>query len=199
MLTSEKILNAVQAYVLHYLKDNLSSKLTFHNVNHTQEVVLATKEIATHYNLSDEHLNLIQIAAWFHDCGYAKVYTGHENLSKEIAEAFLKEHEYPEKLITHVLSCIEATRYPQNPMTVEAKILCDADLYHFTKPDYHRYENALRVELELYFKHGYSETEWTRTNCEMLENHVYFTDYGKEVLQKFKAINIKRMKCKCSG
>jgi len=197
MDTSEKLLNAVQVYVLGYLKDNLSSKLTFHTVNHTLEVVQAAGEIATHYNLSDENLKLIQIAACFHDCGYATVYTGHENLSKQIAEDFLKEHNYPENLLTHVLSCIEATRYPQNPMSVEAKILCDADLYHFTRPNYHRYEHALRVELELYFKRGYTETEWTRTNCEMLENHAYFTDYGIEVLQKFKAINIERMKCKC--
>ncbi len=199
MLTSEKILKAVEVYVMSYLIDNLSSKLTFHNVNHTLEVVHAVKEIATQDDLSEEQFVMIQIAAWFHDCGYAKAYTGHEDGSKQMASDFLEANEYPEKFISMVVDCIEATRYPQKPMTKEAGILCDADLYHFTKPDYHCYEDALRRELELYFNHGYSHTEWAHTNCGMLENHVYFTAYGKNVLQKFKAINIERMRCKCSS
>lgn len=196
MLTSEKILIAVQVFVLKYLKTNLPTTLSFHNVNHTLDVVQAVKDISTHYNLSDEHLNRIKIAAWFHDCGYAKAYTGHESVSKQIAEDFLKEQDYPESEIAEILSCIEATRYPQNPMSVEAKILCDADLYHFTKPDYHRYELALRLELEYYFKNKYSDSEWARINCKMLETHEYFTEYGREKLQKFKAINVVQMRCR---
>jgi len=199
MLTSGKILNAVEIYVMAYLKDNLSSKLTFHNLNHTLEVVHAVKEIAAQDDLSEEQLVIIQIAAWFHDCGYAKAYTGQEDSSKQLANDFLKDNQYPEEFITRVLKCIEATRYPQKPMIKEARILCDADLYHFTKPDYHCYEDALRRELELYFNHGFTKTEWAHTNCGILENHVYFTDYGKNVLQKFKTINVGRMKCKCIG
>lgn len=196
MSRSEKILNAVKKYVSRYLKDNLSPDLTFHNIDHTLDVVHAAREIALVNNLSDEQRDNIEIAAWFHDCGCAQIYTGHETLSKSVASEFLLGHHYPENEIKQILECIEATRYPQNPQSIEAKIICDADLYHFTKPDYHRYESALRLELETYFNNKYTDAEWARTNCLMLENHEYFTDYGKKILQKFKAINLERLRSK---
>ncbi|MEJ7780691.1 MAG: HD domain-containing protein [Daejeonella sp.] len=196
MTAPENILTSVEHYVLSYLKENLPSNLTFHNVHHTLEVVHAVKEIGTKYPLTKEQLKVIQIAAWFHDCGYAEIYIGHEDVSKKIANDFLRGHSFPATLIETVLTCIEGTRYPQNPITLEAKILCDADLYHFTKPDYHCYEQALRIEHERYFKMLYSDKDWADANCKMLKTHQYFTDYGMQVLQKFKEINIDRMECK---
>ncbi len=196
MLTSEEVLDAVKNHVSKFLKVNLSPDLTFHNADHTFEVVRAAREISLEYDLSDEQRNNIEIAAWFHDCGYSQLYTDHETLSKSLARDFLQEHHYPEYAISQVLDCIEATRYPQNPQSIASKIICDADLYHFTRPDYHRYENALRLELETYFENQYSDIEWARTNCLMLENHEYFTDYGKNTLQKFKDVNMERVRSK---
>ncbi|SKB39996.1 HD domain-containing protein [Daejeonella lutea] len=195
MLATEKLIPAVQSFVLKFLTENLPENLSFHNVNHTLEVVHAAKEISGQVELSEEQLRIIQVAAWFHDCGYARAYTGHENFSKEIAAEFLTEQDYGESFIKQVQDCIEATRYPQKPHTMEARILCDADLYHFTKPDYHCYEIALRSELEIYFKNKYTDPQWARINCSMLEHHEYFTDYGKDILQQFKAINMERMRC----
>lgn len=196
MSLPKSILNAVEEFVPTFLNDNLSASLVFHDVGHTLEVVRASKEIGLYSNLTPKQLNIVQIAAWFHDCGYTDVYTGHETLSKQIATDFLISQSYPHELIEAVNSCIEATRYPQNPKTPEAKVVCDADLYHFTKPDYHNYEQSLRDELAVYFKKEYSDEEWARTNCEIMINHTYFTDYGKEVLQKFKEINIENMRCR---
>lgn len=192
----ESILNAVEQFVPAFLKENLSASLAFHDIGHTLDVVKASKEIGLHSNLTPLQLNVVQIAAWFHDCGYTDVYTGHETSSKKIAADFLISRSYPDKLIETVNGCIEATRYPQSPQTPEAKVVCDADLYHFTKPDYHNYEQSLRDEFAVYFKKMYSDEEWARTNCEMMINHAYFTDYGKEVLQKFKEINIENMRCR---
>ena len=196
MVILESTLKAVQEFIPAFLNDNLSASLVFHDIRHTLEVVRASKEIGLHSNLIPKQLNVVQIAAWFHDCGYTDVYTGHETLSKKIATDFLISQSYPNNLIEKVNTCIEATRFPQSPKTPEAKVVCDADLYHFTKPDYHNYEQSLRNELAVYFKKVYSDEEWARTNCEMMINHTYFTDYGKEVLQKFKEINIETMRCR---
>lgn len=199
MQTPEKIVTTVQTFVLKFLTENLPDNLSFHNVNHTLEVVHAAKEISGQFNLNDEQFNIIQISAWFHDCGYARAYTGHENFSKEIAREFLQGQGCAESLIQQVSDCIEATRYPQKPHSTEARILCDADLYHFTKPDYHCYESALRSELEIYFENKYSDLQWACINCSMLEQHEYFTEYGKEILQQFKSINMGRMRCLAQG
>jgi predicted metal-dependent HD superfamily phosphohydrolase len=196
ILLLKNTLTAVQEFVPGFLEDNLSASLVFHNVDHTVDVVRASKEIGIQSKLTPEQFNVVQIAAWFHDCGYTDIYTGHETLSKQIARDFLISKSYPDELIEIVSGCIEATRYPQEPKTLEAKVVCDADLYHFTKPDYHNYEESLRNELAVYFKKEYTDEEWAKTNCEMMITHCYFTEYGKTVLQKFKEINIENMKCR---
>ena len=44
--------------------------LVFHNLEHTENVVRKVNEIAGHYNLSEEDMMIVYIAAWFHDTGY---------------------------------------------------------------------------------------------------------------------------------
>ncbi|MES3016607.1 MAG: HD domain-containing protein [Bacteroidota bacterium] len=191
-----KVLSEVAKYVPRLLKTELSKSLVFHNLNHTLEVVQASAEIGSHCDFTAEQMNIVQVAAWFHDCGYTQAYTGHENISKDIATGFLCGIGYPQEFLDCVVNCIEATRYPQKPIGVESRALCDADLYHFTRPDYHRYEEALRVEFERYFDKHPTDAIWAQTNCDMLTAHHYHTDYGREVLQKFKEINLERMRCK---
>jgi predicted metal-dependent HD superfamily phosphohydrolase len=196
MKSTKKILGHVQQYAFKYLEGKLSPELGFHNLNHTVEVTLCVREIAENLNVSDEELSVVQVAAWFHDFGYSKTYIGHEDFSKATAKRFLKNHAFPKTLITRVLDCIEATRFPQTPHSLEAMILCDADLYHLTKPGYPRYEEALRKELSVFLNKHYTDTEWKEANCSMLATHQYFTDYGRNVLQKFKEVNLAFMRCK---
>jgi len=91
------------------------------------------------------------------------------------------------------LDCIEATRFPQNPKSPEEEVLEDADLYHFTKRDYFKYEQRLRKEFKTYLGKTFTDMEWAETNCTLLKSHCYYTMYGKNVLQKFKEVNIERL------
>lgn len=92
------------------------------------------------------------------------------------------------------MACIGATRFPQNPKSIEEEVLTDADLYHFTKPDYPKYEQRLRKEFKIYLGRTYTDKEWAETNYTLLKSHSYYTPYGKTVLQKFKEVNIERLK-----
>lgn len=192
----EKLISQVREYASFYLRDNLSEKLSFHNIRHTREVVEAVNEIGRYSNLSRIQLAIVTVAAWFHDIGYAVRYTGHEDESKRIAEIFLDEHSSPKDFTQAVLMCIEATRYPQRPQSLEAKVVCDADLYHFSRPDYNSYEEALRQEFNTFLSKEYSDKEWRENNCKLLSEHSYHTDYGKEVIQKFKEVNMERIGCR---
>jgi predicted metal-dependent HD superfamily phosphohydrolase len=71
--------------------------------------VKAIGEICSAYDLSDKKVELLHIAAWFHDTGYDKGSEGHENRSCQYMEAFLKEHNVPEEDIQTVAACIRAT------------------------------------------------------------------------------------------
>lgn len=192
-MTNGDIIDKVREYILQLLSGKLPNSMSFHTVMHTQEVVKAAIEIAGESNFSPKQLEVVTLAAWFHDCGYIKTYNNHENSSKTIASDFLKRNSYPREDIEQVLACIEATRFPQKPTSPEGEVLADADLYHFTKPDYPKYEQQLRKEFEIYFAKIFTDSEWAETNYTLLKSHRYYTSYGKNVLQKFKEINIQRL------
>lgn len=196
MLHNGLLLKNVEEYVTTLLSQNLSSNLTFHNLSHTENVVSAVIEIAAHCLLPPDKFEMVVIAAWFHDCGYTTTYINHEDSSKAIASKYLQSISYPADKINEISDCIEATRYPQKPKTTEAEILCDADLYHLAKPDYNNYQQALRQERYLFFDEKDTDVAWVNKNCTMLSSHIYFTEYGKDVLQKFKEINLERLRCK---
>ena len=189
MTTNPNITALVQKYVLQLLWKQLPATLYFHNIGHTQNVVQAAIEIASKSGFDTTQTEIVTLAAWFHDCGYTRTYDQHEEASKTIAQAFLQNHQYPAHQIAEVLRCIDATKFPQNPKSPESQVLADADLYHLSLPDYPTYAQKLRTEWALLGKH-FSDTEWTKTNLNLLKCHSYFTTYGKNVLQKHKEQNI---------
>lgn len=188
------LVEAVSSYVILFLSENLSNELVFHNINHTYKVVAAAREIGPQCYLSDNEMLALEVAAWFHDCGYANTYLGHENESKKIAKDFLENYGCENDFISSVLNCIESTKYPPKPFSLIEKVLCDADLYHLTRANYPKYEKALRREFEIFLKLIYTDEEWLKKNCWFLSEHTYYTDFGQEVLSKFKETNI-QMHC----
>lgn len=189
----DNLLQAVRDYVIVFLTENLSQQLTFHNINHTYEVVSAVREIAGENTLSDEDLCALEIAAWFHDCGYAFCYKGHEEESNRIAKNFLENFNCDASFIDKVLKCIESTKYPQNPVSDIEKVICDADMFHLTRTNYHMYEKALRLEFEKFLGLTFTDEEWQMENHIFLQHQHYFTSYGQDVLEKFKDVNIQLM------
>lgn len=195
MIDFEAIIDEIGEFVSKFLKTELSPSLLFHNYSHTKEVVFSTQELCLRCDSPNLKKNVVVIAAWFHDCGYSAIYSGHEKVSCQIAIDFLLTKNVPHQFIKDVTDCIMATVYPQNPVTLESQILCDADFFHFARTDYDLHEQKLRKEWELCLDKRYTDSEWHQQNCKLLANHQYFTDYGKNVLQKFKEVNIGTMNC----
>lgn len=189
-----KIVNDAGKFVEKFFANKISLDLAFHNLNHTFDVVQAVKIIGLQSDISETDLCSVEIAALFHDCGYSEAYVGHEEISKKIATSFLTAHDCTKEFIMEVEECIEATKFPQSPINLKAKILCDADMFHFTKTNYPLYADALRKEHTVYFNIIYSDAEWGFINYEFLFYHKYFTGYGKNILEQFKQINIEKLK-----
>lgn len=191
-----KIVAEVSHSVRKIFQSDLPDTLYFHNIRHTEEVVSASIEIGKATGLSDEELEIVVIASWFHDVGYCYKYAGHEELSMEIAEKTLLLLNYEKFNIKEVISCIAATKYPQNPKTTSDMVLCDADLYHLSLETYPHYAENLRKEWHSFLGRSYSDQEWRHVNCILLESHTYFTPFGQQVLQPKKEKNIIAIKCK---
>jgi predicted metal-dependent HD superfamily phosphohydrolase len=191
------ILKEAAEYAKDFLSKNLPSDLHFHNLKHTEEVVAAAEEISRTMEISDEDIEVVQLAAWFHDTGYCKKYTGHEMESVRIAEEFLREKGYPEDKIKKVKSCILSTEYQAEPKNDLEMIMSDSDLYHLATDRFFEKSENLKKELLKYkIKGEMDERDWMQMNLFFIKHHHYHTPYGKEVLDKGRQKNTKALKKK---
>ena len=72
MLVETSVVGKVKDHVIKVLSDQLSEDMTYHSINHTLDVVKSANEIASKQNFSEEEVEILNIAAWFHDIGYTK-------------------------------------------------------------------------------------------------------------------------------
>ena len=55
----------------------------------------ATRQIAAGYELTEQEIEILILAAWFHDIGYIEGAEAHEERSCKYAKAFLEENNVP--------------------------------------------------------------------------------------------------------
>lgn len=181
-------------YIARLLAKQLSPDLLFHNFHHTLNVVRGVRIISRNLQLTSDQLEILLIAAWFHDSGHIKTYKGHEMESQQLAKVFLERHQYPSEKTAEVLACIGATQMPQQPQNLLQQVICDADLFHLSLPEYPHLQHQLREEWGRVLNKTYTEEEWLEENLSFLEHHQYFTTFGQKVLAKKKWKNIEKCK-----
>ncbi len=186
----DAVLDRAKQYVLKLLETKLRSELVFHKPDHTKNVVKSAREIGEKSNLSKEEMNLVLFCAWFHDVGYTEAYTGHEAISVRIASDFLEKEGADESLIKQVTNIIMATKIPQKPDSMPAKVLCDADLKHLSDVDYYESAELIRQEKKMIENRKISKLEFDYQSVEFFSLHNYHTEYGKTVLRKGKEKNL---------
>ncbi len=171
-----------------------TSKLVYHNYEHTRRVVNHVTEISGHYNLIDSDQLIVCIAAWFHDTGYLFVEPDvHEVKSVELMKEFMKnENQYPD-LIRSIEDCIIATKWPVRPVNLLQQILVDADTYNLGTKEFVITNEQVYNE-QLMRNENLSRHEWNKKAIKFLEKHEYHTHYCKEKLNDRKKKNIKKLK-----
>jgi HD superfamily phosphodiesterase len=186
---------AEKAVVDFFAKHNLQ-ELHYHNLLHTQNVVLAARLIAQHCRISAAGLEKLLVAAWFHDTGYLLSRHNHEDGSKLLAIEFLQQQQVGQEYIDTVTSCIEATRIPQHPHTVLEEILCDADLYHVSLESFCEETRWFWDELTAINGGTFDENRYLKHTLNFFEAHHFKTDYGKLYLEPGKQKNIEIIRSK---
>ncbi|MEN8123760.1 MAG: Pycsar system effector family protein [Bacteroidota bacterium] len=179
----------VKGYVFDLFKKSLPQGVVYHNQNHTLQVVKAANEIALAENITDKDLEILLLAAWFHDIGFTNGLNKHEEKSKKIVAKYLSEKGFSKEKITKIQSVINASIMPQNPTNKLDEILCDADLFHLGTTDFDDQSNLLRLEQELLNGKELTDIEWLQENERFLSDHKYFTNYAFEKLNAQKKIN----------
>ncbi|ARS37563.1 HD domain-containing protein [Pontibacter actiniarum] len=188
--TEEKLSAQAQAYCSHLLQHKLPPGLFYHNILHTQAVAEAAVAIGLGCGLPPQSLQVLQMAAWFHDTGYAYKYKGHEQESCALAKEFLREQNADDLLLGQVIACIAATKQPQAPKSLLEKILCDADMCHLGQTSYAGSSDLLRKEIEVFTGEEFSDAAWHRQNVQFLSEHSYFTAFARKTFDAQKKLNL---------
>jgi predicted metal-dependent HD superfamily phosphohydrolase len=175
--------------VTHLFESPYRIEYPYHNLTHTKEVVTRAKEIAAFYLLDEKDDFMLTVAAWFHDTGqlYGEM-DGHEEKSAVIMKNYFENSDVSSGLIQAAEGCILATKYGALPGTLPEKIICDADTYHFGTALFHKTEFLTKAEMEI--RTGEKFPHWHEESLQLLQNHVFYTEYCQLLLQPGKQKNI---------
>ena len=193
MVQAQNILTETESYIVSFFEQRIDDKYVFHDLNHTINVVKAAMEIGQAIGVSDGDLEILQLAAWFHDTGYTEGPIGHEERSVQFATEFLKKQAYPSDKLEIVNKCILSTVFPHQPEELLEKILCDADLSHLGKKNY--WDRCGRIRLEMNYTQGkvLSDQEWVEFEIDFLEKHEYFTSVARKMFGKRKKKHLRQL------
>lgn len=188
------LLSEVENYVTHLLGSQLKSEYVYHNLAHTQRIVEAVKELSEHSQLTENELENLIIAAWFHDTGFIKNEKNHEEESVQIVTRFLNERNISTERIEQIAAIILATKLGHQPKSELEKIIMDADCSHLALKNYDEFAILLRKEWELTGFKIISDLEWANQNIQFLmEQHQYFTTYALKNWTQAKSKNLSKL------
>ncbi|WP_421919875.1 Pycsar system effector family protein [Marinifilum sp.] len=194
------MIQEAEKYVTNLIEDAIKPLYTYHNLEHTQNVVKNAAKIASELEFSEEQSEILVLAAWFHDSGYYEDYANHEELSARNAKVFLEEQNYPQEKMDQVIQAIMHTKIPHPPCEKPiCNALCDADLYHLASKNYMKSSEQLRLEKQALSKQEIPPKEYWEDTLIFLQNHKYKTKYGKKVFGKKKEQNYQKVVAKIKG
>jgi len=191
------LFTSIKQPILSRLEDELDSRLGYHNIAHTLDVLEQAEVIAIQEKVTDKHdVLLLKTAAIFHDSGFLFVYKNHEEKGCEIASESLK-NVFSEEDIKKVCGMIMATKIPQTPNTLLEQIICDADLDYLGRNDFEPISRNLYKEFIIY-KIIPEDIIWDHIQIKFFESHHYFTStsISKRNGEKLKHLNILKERSK---
>src|SRR5260221_6550288 len=162
-------------HALARLAAELSPELTYHNLGHTQtDVIPGVARLARLSEMAEENVQLLEVAAAYHDIGFIYARVEHERVSVRIASETLPAYGFSPQQIERIASMIRATRLPQSPHNLLEDILADADLDVLGRDDFFERNEQLRLELNTVNPPMY-QRDWWSAQIWFLQGHIYFT------------------------
>ena len=182
-------LDKTKEFVAGFIAENFSEKICYHNIDHALEVVEAAEMIGHQCEISDEDMETLLIAAWFHDTGYYLGCQDHEEASAKIARKFLQSHHIDKDIIKQVSNCILSTKLPQQPTNLLEEIICDADLFHLSTERFFEKSQLLLHEISLQTGE-ISQKKWIEESLNFISSHKYHTSYCQQKLGPLQKKNV---------
>ncbi len=191
--TAKLDLPIVAQKIILRLKEDLPSRLTYHGLPHTFEVIDESILLAETDNLAPEKIELLKIAAAFHDAGFLFKNGQNEYLAAKLAEREMKiDGNYNTSQIEEVMNCILSTKiskdYQRISLSDLSKYLMDADLGNLGRADFFNRTELLSKELDI------DKTTLLERSVFLLENHIWLTPAGNALRETGRKENLSKLK-----
>lgn len=165
----------LKSRILELFQTELDPRLTYHSPEHTEDVITHVERLSGAENITDDRLlQIMRIAALFHDSGFLRSYKGHEEDSCAFMRETLCNGPLAEEELKQIEGMIMATQLPQCPVTLPEMIICDADLDYLGRDDFDPISNDLKKEF-MAFGVIKTEEEWNSLQVNFFNSHHYFT------------------------
>lgn len=189
----QRTFEAIRTHVCEKLK-GLSEHLTYHNIDHTLDVLRQSERIALDEGIQDAYrIYLLKVAALYHDTGFLVTYSNHEKSSCEIFRSEAALFDFTGEEQAFITRLIMATKLPQQPADLLESVICDADLDYLGRPDFFRIGEGLRKEF-LHFGIVSSDAEWERLQMNFLTSHSYHTNSCRKNREHEKQTHIAQLR-----
>lgn len=169
----------LQEQVYSMLEEQLPKTYFYHSLKHTIDVVVQVEVIGQAEGISDEDMYILKTAALFHDAGFIKTYSKHEQAGVDLAREMLPQEGYTEEQIEKVCRLIMVTSISATPQDILEQIICDADLDYLGRSDYVCVSRDLYRELLEQRLVKKNEYEWCVGQVKFLQEHKYYTNYSR--------------------
>ncbi|MGV8913840.1 MAG: HD domain-containing protein [Kaistella sp.] len=189
--TDNSLLIEAEKFIADLFKERLDCKYSYHNLEHTQNVVKAIEILCEQEETDSPMTEILLLAGWFHDAGYVEGDENHEQKSIKIALEFLKEQNASDEIQQKVSALISSTTFNYAPKNLFEKIMKDADNAHLANENYPNILGKLRDEWATCTDHNYCDIDWYELNVEFLKKHQYYTKFAQENWQRLKEENLK--------
>lgn len=144
------------ASAINTIRSQLPADIRFHTIEHTLDVLSETILFALTDHLTDREIELLSIAAAYHDIGYIERPRRNEEIGVRMAVEAMRAAGYSESEVQEVTSMIEDTTVRVTNRGLEqisrsklAGYLLDADLSNFGRTDFLKKRKLIFHDLQL--------------------------------------------------
>ena len=162
----------------------------YHHYNHALDVMYRAVYLWEKEWVSKEDIEVLMLAAIFHDTWFVIQYDDNEEFWAKIAENYLKTILYPKDKIEKVERLILATSpYYTEPSDLLESIIKDADLDNIWREDFFEKWDELKKEAETIKNIKIKDPDWHHSSLDLIYNSSFYTKTQKEERDKQKERN----------